>query len=129
MGHDLHRDPELGQARRLIPLEPTVRLVVPEGGLVVVNSSCATADGSTKRSSRSFQANDADGRCEPVPCYGVYTSAVAEGALPHPLGLQLASLSPPTLRACPVASRTTAALPTAESTIGPVAVHVPVAGE
>ena len=30
--------------------------------------------------------------------YGVYSSALATGSLPHPLGLQLASCPPPTLR-------------------------------
>jgi hypothetical protein len=32
-----------------------------------------------------------------VICYGVYSSALATGSLPHPFGLQFASLAPPTL--------------------------------
>jgi hypothetical protein len=33
-----------------------------------------------------------------VTSYGVYSSALATGSLPQPLGLQFASLPPPTLR-------------------------------
>lgn len=33
-----------------------------------------------------------------VTCYGVYSSALATGSLPHCLGVQFASLAPPTLR-------------------------------
>jgi hypothetical protein len=61
--------------------------------------------------------------------YGVYSSALATGSLPHPLGLQFASLAPPALRTCPLVSRARAAPPTRPWNLGPVAVHVPVAGE
>jgi hypothetical protein len=64
-----------------------------------------------------------------VTCYGVYSSALATGSLPHCLGVQFASLSPPTLRTCPLGSRATAEPPTRGYALGPVAVHVPVAGE
>jgi hypothetical protein len=43
--------------------------------------------------------------------YGVYSSAVATGSLEHCLGVQFASLAPPTLRTCPVGSNATAEPP------------------
>ena len=47
-----------------------------------------------------------------VTCYGVYSSALATGSLPHPLGVQFASLAPPALRTWPLGSRARAEPPT-----------------
>jgi hypothetical protein len=38
------------------------------------------------------------GRVSRSAVYGVYSSALATGSLPHPLGLQFTSLAPPALR-------------------------------
>jgi hypothetical protein len=50
-------------------------------------------------------------RASPPTGYGVYSSAVATGSLEHCLGVQFASLAPPTLRTCPLGSRVTAEPP------------------
>src|SRR6266508_5743978 len=56
-------------------------------------------------------AREGDWGSPSVTCYGVYSSALATGSLPHPLGVQLASLAPPTLRTCLLGSRARAAPP------------------
>jgi len=45
-----------------------------------------------------LQADAACTACASVTRYGMYSSALATGSLPHPLGVQFASIEPPTLR-------------------------------